>query len=1302
MDPRFKLGDKFVAHLLTELDMIKAMKQVRREARLKRCEQLIREIIRLTKDNRSDHLLVTTAVWILVSLIRLDSQLRNVMIDSGVPGLLSEVLRFPHVTDATRAYSGELCSALCSSSEYTSQGSIGFQDAILPELSVGLEGLPELLSDSISATSSSQSLAKFVPYQFDPISYDSMQNMFPKRAATSHAVGGSSISRNRWANSLDEDESIGGGASLSIAENSSRGPRGDQLYLQESGRRDGYLPRVLKGRGPTHENIMQTPYVSPEVMRIIENSVDGRQSKDTRSERSKNAGYIGQARPYTSSVSLSRPHPGNSAAAAAAYAGPRPQRVKGDVFISAAHNRHMSRTAPIVPPMAGRHLLPRKQTDAPAMRSLTAGNSHEDPYGSYYSGFSYNPSANFADMTSSLAQLDPLCLNLSVGLHRMDQQQQVQLFSGHQGGGAVGGGDSEREFQLEDGARESVALKAARSEPIFDVFTVYGDSTAAVHSAFDDGDGKLSNLNPGGAIAFKDSRAASALAEGFESDIAAAAASTSATEIENKPPQLLPKMASEYLIHTEFMRHLFVDGATVQQTQDLIFKMQGVFEVFDKECKGVVSWNDFTTLLLSMIPERIIRADAVNFISAQAEDPNGLIDYREFCMSGKVIIIETKERDEYKRLATTGWHHRQSALTGDPTTYTWKKHVEWFRDRKSVSLVWLMRRASRAVLSFGRHILAKDYLLYQGERARSLGYLMECGRRSLQSFEIAKDVTLEFKKRALQARKWMMIRDENQLVLQKIGKIAIRMVEAENEKQKRQKRRKAVGGVTMMATTFHVSDKILSGRRGSSMISQLPADVEVDQADSDDEEEIARRQAAELAAALKKTQSIKTTASTGYGRIQELHFRNKKAAVYLKDKGMQAIRLMFNKEDAVKWLHRLGYRATRQDKRIDSVQASLIATAQFAVQRSIIFDDVFLSLRKTVTRARAILDRYVSAQENLHKIARHSFNVEDTLHSLTFMGQKWLRVLNQQEHAYAYMIQRRVGAFKLVKARTDAIEFLQSIPRRIFANADRVDEAERFLFRLGRNVILQEEKRLQLGVYLKGLGEKSVKALQKHRRTWAELQQMGENARRTFFESHWMVQSYNKSIIKEEEGRVASAMSDAAVIRRGWTRNERLRAELEDVFVYLGMRPQKLRIKKNNNRRQLYDDDDDDLLIGANTTNWQIGRLNFRVLTMNGKFLGGNSFNADFVFNSLDTEGCGYITFDDIWEWIQGEILRREGGAQAGAKPAAAAGGGFLGRKVTAFIAPTAVEFALSDILPQKDMVIIKLFEKYEGRHLSL
>lgn len=63
---------------------------------------------------------------------------------------------------------------------------------------------------------------------------------------------------------------------------------------------------------------------------------------------------------------------------------------------------------------------------------------------------------------------------------------------------------------------------------------------------------------------------------------------------------------------------------------------KGVFELFDKDCTGVVDWNTFTKLILALIPERVLRADAVHFIAAQAEDPTNSIDYREFCHSGKV------------------------------------------------------------------------------------------------------------------------------------------------------------------------------------------------------------------------------------------------------------------------------------------------------------------------------------------------------------------------------------------------------------------------------------------------------------------------------------------------------------------------------------------------------------------------------------------------------------------------------------------------------------------------------------------
>ena len=42
-----------------------------------------------------------------------------------------------------------------------------------------------------------------------------------------------------------------------------------------------------------------------------------------------------------------------------------------------------------------------------------------------------------------------------------------------------------------------------------------------------------------------------------------------------------------------------------------------------------------------------------------------------------------------------------------------------------------------------------------------------------------------------------------------------------------------------------------------------------------------------------------------------------------------------------------------------------------------------------------------------------------------------------------------------------------------------------------------------------------------------------------------MIQSYNKPLVKEEEARVVQQDKDVKVIRRSWTREERLKAEFE-------------------------------------------------------------------------------------------------------------------------------------------------------------
>lgn len=109
----FHPGDTIVHHILEELDHVKATSSsVTNGSDLQRSKALIHHCARLLKTNMSDHLIATTTVWVFVSLIRLDGRLHSALLDAGVPGLLGDLLRSPHVTGAARAYSQELTTAM--------------------------------------------------------------------------------------------------------------------------------------------------------------------------------------------------------------------------------------------------------------------------------------------------------------------------------------------------------------------------------------------------------------------------------------------------------------------------------------------------------------------------------------------------------------------------------------------------------------------------------------------------------------------------------------------------------------------------------------------------------------------------------------------------------------------------------------------------------------------------------------------------------------------------------------------------------------------------------------------------------------------------------------------------------------------------------------------------------------------------------------------------------------------------------------------------------------------------------------
>ena len=1073
-----------------------------------------------------------------------------------------------------------------------------------------------------SLTEKSSTLAQFVPYQLNSTNAETLSSLFPSSLP---ALRPSSEQHSLDDVSFDSRSALGL-HSLHVRELLSTGEKTSEQ-----------LPYVLRGSGSAYDSVMKTPYASESTLRKIKTASQGRRSKP-------NKKLLGHIPRQSSTAHTSRGHPSSSS---------RPYTTSGSIASGSGLGgaRALSQGG-----------LPTRDISS----SLFSATTRKDWSTAQDVNrlTSYNPSATFADMTIPLSRLDPLCLNLSIGLCGESTDSLDQGLGGR--GGSVS--------LFADGHHSVEEDAYGGNKPREDSWVSFAQGTMF---GYDSSQTHFSNESRGNGDSKQFSRE-------WKGQVLSHSAVFNTA----------PKMTSEHLIDTAFIKQLFVDGTTMEEAQNLIFKMQGVFELFDKECTGVIDWDTFTKLVISLIPERILRADAVQFIAAQAEDPTNSIDYREFCMSGKVTVIEFNESEESKKsLSVNGWTHRQQAVTGDASTYSWKNHVEWYRDRKSQSLIWLMRRASRAVMSFSRHLLAVEYLMYQGERGRCLGFLMECGDRALAGGDVCIQTAEKLKLKAKEARKVIIVRQEVQKVLVKIGEAAIKAIEVQYERMKRKKRRRGIGGGQMMADTIQTvegkkQDELSLQRTFRSFMLGDGTDLGYS---SDEEEKLA---AEKLKEEMLKLALAKRNANPhkGYGRVQQRYYRTKLATEFLLNKGKQAVRLGYNKEDAVEWLTALGQRSTGQTKVSDSVFRYLVMKGHEAIKRSSISDDTFLSLCKKTDRAKNIYNKYLLAQEKLHRFAILALRTEKDVADLINTGQKWLMVCNNREYAYEYLKCRRNRAEQLVSRQRQAIEFLHDIPRRIWANDARVAEAEGFLKNLGRKAVAAEIVCDNVVPELTVIAQKGIRALKNFRVTWAYLQESGERARRQHFEKNWTVQSYNKPLLKEEEARIVERDKDTTVIRRGWTKDERLRAKLEDAFEYLALKPQSIQRRGPDRgigvlRGQDLDDNENSSMV-SQIASFQISKLSFSVLTKKGKLLGTgkNEFDPSSEFDKIDAEKCGYASFEEVWSWFQIRLNSCDQNASTSA--------GLFGGKKKA-----AGDFCLNDILTVRERAILTLFEKYEGRN---
>eukprot|EP01042_Synura_sphagnicola_P000821 gene821-913_t len=213
------------------------------------------------------------------------------------------------------------------------------------------------------------------------------------------------------------------------------------------------------------------------------------------------------------------------------------------------------------------------------------------------------------------------------------------------------------------------------------------------------------------------------------------------------------QVKAEKLVDLKFIRRLFIEHVSWAESQQIVKRMSDLLELLDADASGFVSWSSFSRVIQAVAPPQLLRADVTSFLEAQTDSALDLVDYREFIITGKVLIVE-RGLPTPENIPVASWLHRQNTVSGDKSTYTWKNHLEWYRNRKARAVIWLMRRAGRAVQYYKRVRSAKRFLQYAGVRAKAWSELMDVGYLGTRAFERRLLASQRLINRCLHARRY--------------------------------------------------------------------------------------------------------------------------------------------------------------------------------------------------------------------------------------------------------------------------------------------------------------------------------------------------------------------------------------------------------------------------------------------------------------------------------------------------------------------------------------------------------------------
>lgn len=497
------------------------------------------------------------------------------------------------------------------------------------------------------------------------------------------------------------------------------------------------------------------------------------------------------------------------------------------------------------------------------------------------------------------------------------------------------------------------------------------------------------------------------------------------------------RIRAEKLIDHRFVKALFVKKMSPEETRNLIYRMGNIIQLIDPENTGYITFEQFMKIVLSVAPSHLQRKDIVNFFQYQTDNMQNLLDYQEFLISGKVLLLTKAQQvralkqksssnaksgihdENAKKIqetitpnqpTTLGWLKRQKEVVGEESTYTWKNHIKWFQRRQGSALIWLIRRSVRALDYESTLLQAQRYLLVARQHALALDDLLHYGRAAIIAQTKRQVAKVHLLKRSIHARKYL-VKQLNAFQFLKFTAIGAKKEIEYYEK---------MGGKLTEKRNIKVNNN--GNEDLLSPYEKL----------SDQEKQVINEKY--------NQQFYNKLQSVNYNKFYKIKAYQQNAIKYLQQQVVKAKVHCTLQDDSFlffqKYVHKVQLQLSKQSK----IRYELYMYGNRGLEFCLKQDDAILGLMRFGTKALNLMNNQLNCLDWLLHKGRSCIQFlsaqSTTAISLVNTGRKTLAYLNNREDAFTYLTQRCSKAIKYVEKKKEATSFLLNASSKIWKLLD--------------------------------------------------------------------------------------------------------------------------------------------------------------------------------------------------------------------------------------------------------------------------